>query len=69
MFKTNFDFVVEKAKAGQKKIRVAIAGADNENILQGAFRAEAAGFAQLLLVGDEAKITKMLKDLSLYDRN
>ena len=69
MYKTNFDFVVDKAKAGERKIRVVIAGADNENILQGAFRAEAAGFAQLLLVGDEAKITKMLKDLSLYDRN
>ena len=69
MFKTNFDFVVDKAKASGKKIRVAIAGADNENILQGAFRAEAAGFAQLLLVGDEARIAKMLKDLSLYDRN
>ena len=69
MYKTNFDFVVEKAKAGERKIRVAIAGADNENILQGAFRAEAAGFAQLILVGDEARITKMLKDLSLYDRN
>ena len=69
MYKTNFDFVVEKAKASGKKIRVAIAGADNENILRGAFQAVAAGFAQLLLVGDEAKITKMLKDLSLYDRN
>ena len=69
MYKTNFDFVVEKAKGAGKKIRVAIAGADNENILLGAFQAEAAGFAQLLLVGDEAKITKMLKDLSLYDRN
>ena len=69
MYKTNFDFVVEKAKAGARKIRVAIAGADNENILQGAFRAEAAGFAQLILVGDEARITRMLKDLSLFDRN
>ena len=69
MYRTNFDFVVEKAKGAGKKIRVAIAGADNENILLGAFQAEAAGFAQLLLVGDEAKITKMLKDLSLYDRN
>ena len=69
MYMTNFDFVVDKAKSTGKKIRVAIAGADSENILQGAFRAEAAGFAQLLLVGDEAKITKMLKDLSLFDRN
>ena len=69
MYKTNFDFVVERAKAGERKIRVAIAGADNENMLQGAFRAEAAGFAKLLLVGDEEKLTKMLKDLSLYDRD
>ncbi len=69
MYKTNFDFVVEKAKASPRKMRVAIAGADNENILLGAFRAEAAGFVQVILVGDEAKITLMLKDLSLYDRN
>ncbi len=68
MYKTNFDFVVEKAKAVEKPIRVAIAGADSENILLGAFEAEAAGFAELILVGDEAKITKMLKDLSLLAR-
>ena len=52
MYKTNFDFVVEKAKAVGKKIRVVIAGADAENILLGAFRAEADGFAKLILVGD-----------------
>ena len=68
MYKTNFDFVVEKAKAVGKKIRVVIAGADAENILKGAFQAEADGFAKLILVGDEEKITKMLKDLSLYTR-
>ena len=38
MYKTNFDFVVEKAKAGERKIRVAIAGADNET----SFRAPSA---------------------------
>ena len=48
MYYTNFDFIVDKAKAGERKIRVAIAGA---------VRAEAAGFAQLLLVGYEEKIT------------
>ena len=68
MYKTNFDFVVEKAKACEKPIRVAIAGADAENILLGAFRAEAAGFAELLLVGDRAKIETMLKNLSLHSR-
>ena len=68
MYKTNFDFVVEKAKAVEKPIRVAIAGADAENILKGAFQAEAAGFVELILVGDENKITAMLKDLSLMAR-
>ena len=68
MYKTNFDFVVEKAKAAEKPIRVAIAGADVENILHGAFRAEADGFAELILVGNEAKIIEMLKNLSLLSR-
>ena len=33
MFRKNFDFVVDKARAVEKPIRVAIAGADAENIL------------------------------------
>ena len=68
MFKTNFDFVVEKARACEKRQRVVIAGADAENILLGAFRAEAEGFVELILVGDEAKISDMLKNLSLVNR-
>ena len=68
MFRKNFDFVVDKARAVEKPIRVAIAGADAENILLGAFRAEAAGFAELILVGDPDKITEMLKNLSLLTR-
>ena len=32
MYKTNFDFIVDKAKTAEKPIRVAIAGADCENI-------------------------------------
>ncbi len=68
MYKTNFDFVVDKAKAVTKPIRVAIAGADAENILLGAFRAADDGFVELILVGDEQKITTMLKDLSLTSK-
>ena len=68
MYKTNFDFVVDKAKAVEKPLRVAIAGADAENILLGAFRAESAGFVEPILVGDEGKITEMLKNLSLLSR-
>ena len=68
MYKKNFDFVVDKARAVAKPIRVAIAGADSENILLGAFRAQASGFVKLILVGDEDKIDEMLKNLSLLTR-
>lgn len=69
MYKKNFEFIVEKAKAAKKPVRVAIAGADAENILQGAFRAQKDGFVEPVLVGDEKKITSMLKDLSLFTQN
>ena len=39
MYQTNFDFIVDKAKATAKVQRVAIAGADAENILIGSFLA------------------------------
>lgn len=68
MYKTNFDFVVDKARLIEKPIRVAIAGADSENIMRGAFEAQLDGFAELLLVGDETKIRTMLKDLGLVGR-
>ncbi|MCD8231025.1 MAG: hypothetical protein LUD14_04245 [Clostridiales bacterium] len=68
MYKTNFDFIVEKARAASNPIRVVIAGADVENILLGAFQAEAEGFAKLILLGNEGRITTMLKDLSLFAR-
>jgi len=68
MYKTNFDFVVEKAKSLKKPVRVAIAGADAENILLGAFQAGTSGVAEPILVGSEEKIVKMLKDLSLLTR-
>lgn len=65
MYKTNFDFIVEKAKQTPKPVRAVIAGADCENILRGAFEAQQAGFVELILTGDEERITKMLKDLGL----
>jgi len=68
MYKTNFDFIVEKARSIGKPIRVAIAGADCENILLGAFKAQADGFATPILVGNEDRITKCLKDLVLIGK-
>ena len=68
MYKTNFDFIVEKAKTIFKPIRVASAGADCENILLGAFKAQSDGIAELTLVGNEDRITKCLKDLALIGK-
>ena len=68
MYKRNFDFIVDKAKSIDKPIRVAIAGADCENILRGAFEAQDAGFAELILAGNEERIVTMLKNLGLITK-
>lgn len=64
----NFEQIVEKAKGTGRRNRVVIAGADAENILQGAFQAEEAGFAELILVGEGAKIEPLLDRLGLKGR-
>ncbi len=64
----NFEQIVEKAKASGQKNRVVIAGADAENILLGAFRAQDEGFADLVLVGEAGKIWPMLDRLGLKDK-
>lgn len=64
----NFEQIIEKAKQTGVRQRVVIAGADAENILLGAFEAEAAGFAELTLVGEAAKVNPLLEKLGLADR-
>lgn len=68
MYKENFDFIVDKAKQVEKPVRVVIAGADCENILRGAFEAQQAGFVELILAGNEQRITEMLKKLGLVTK-
>lgn len=68
MYKDNFDFIVDKAKQVEKPVRVVIAGADCENILRGAFEAQQAGFVELILAGNEQRITEMLKKLGLVTK-
>ena len=63
-----FKGIVSKAKAAQKPMRVAIAGADVENILLGAFAAQEEGCVEPILGGREKKIREMLKRLGLEDR-
>ena len=68
MYKTNFDFIVEKAKQTPKPCKVVIAGADCENILKGAFEAQQAGFVELILTGNQERIETMLKNLGLISQ-
>ena len=68
MILNNFDQIVERAKKSLRKQRVVIAGADSENILLGAFEAQDAGFASLILVGEPEKIEPMLERLGLKDK-
>ena len=65
----NFDGVVAKAKAIGKPMRVALAGADAENILRGLFDAEADGFIEPILIGNRERITALLDKLGLRDRH
>ena len=65
----DFDVVVNKAKALKRPMRVAIAAADAENILQGAFDAEADGFVEPILIGSFRKINQMLEKLDLKNRD
>lgn len=64
----SFEQVVEKAKASGEKNRVVIAGADCENVLLGAFRAQDEGFAELVLVGETGKILPLLYNLGLQEK-
>ena len=64
----NFDRIVERAKQSFRRERVVIAGADAENILLGAFRAQEEGFATPILVGERDKIEAILTRLDLRDR-
>ena len=68
IYEKEFDFVIHRAKSLERRARMVVAGADCENILKAVFEAEAQGFCRPVLVGDEEKITAMLKQLGLFDR-
>ena len=61
----SFERIVNHAKQTGRRERVVIAGADAENILLGAFRAQEDGFVTPVLVGEKEKIEPMLKRLGL----
>ncbi|MBE6914241.1 MAG: hypothetical protein E7472_04840 [Ruminococcaceae bacterium] len=69
IYEKEFDFVIQRAKSLARPARVAIAGADLENILRGVFEAESHGICTPLLVGNEERIRKVLEEQNLQDRN
>ena len=68
IYEKEFDFVIHRAKSLERRARMVVAGADCENILKAVFEAEAQGFCRPILVGNEDRITAMLKQLGLFDR-
>ena len=63
-----FNGIIEKAKALGKPMRVAVAGADAENILLGVFEAKEEGFVDPILIGNYKKIQETLDKLGLSGR-
>ena len=68
-FAKEFETIVNKARAEGKRMRVAVAGADSENILSGVFEAEADGFVEPILIGNFKKIQKLTEKLGVSNRN
>ena len=68
-FLTGFEGIVEKAKKVDRPMRVAIAAADAENILRGAFMAQDAGFVEPILIGNEHKIRAVLERIGQAERD
>lgn len=63
-----FDSLVQQAKKIGRPMRVALAGSDAENALQGLFAAQEAGFVEPILVGKYKKTNELLEKLGLKDR-
>lgn len=64
-----FQTVIEKAKTLDHPMRVVVAGADVENVLQGLFEAEAEGWVKPILVGNYEKIRTTLSKIGCLDRS
>lgn len=72
-FPEEFNILVEKAKAKTQKLgkpyKVAVAAADCENILRGVFQAQADGFVDPVLIGNEDKIRDVIEKIGVDDNS
>ncbi len=63
-----FQAIIDKARSLDHPMRVAVAGADAENILTGLFEAESEGWVKPVLVGNYEKIRTVLEKIGCQDR-
>ena len=63
-----FQAIIDKARSLDHPMRVAVAGADAENILTGLFEAESEGWVKPVLVGNYEKIRAVLEKIGCQDR-
>ena len=63
-----FQAIIDKARSLDHPMRVAVAGADAENILIGLFEAESEGWVKPILVGNYEKIRTVLEKIGCQDR-
>ncbi len=64
-----FQTILEKARGLARPLRVAVAGAEAENILRGVFEAEAEGWVKPVLIGKKEKISQVLEKIGCLDRS
>ena len=67
-YAAEFQSIIERAKSLERPMRVAVAGADAENILKGLFEAEAEGWVKPILIGNYEKIRAVLEDIGCSGR-
>ena len=68
-YAAEFQPIIEKARRLERPLRVAVAGADAENILRGLFEAEAEGWAKPILIGNFERIRTTLERIGCSDRS
>ena len=62
---SQYNFILERAKSMPRRLRVAIAGSDTENILRGAIAAYEDGFVEPILIGNFKKTNKAYAKVDL----
>lgn len=68
MIYTNMQEIVDAVCKQNTKVRVAVAAADDHHVLEAVFHAQSQGIADPVLVGNAERITALLTEMGLSDR-